>query len=237
MDINFWFQTLWSMVKGFYKRKYGSGLELVDYSTRMIKQIELAQSMGQIKFVILGDSNAENIANRSDMIQLGRDLGLGVNIGIGGMRADHWSSFFKTEEGRQVLFLLRAHKPVVIINVGGNNILQKKMELLDGSLAFISEVFAPQFFPRVFACLIPPIHTELIAPLFGTTQDELKAEIKKANDLIKKNFLRIIDTYTPYVDASGDPYFYVQGDAVHFSDKTNKVMRIPQIITSVKAGL
>ena len=92
------FQFIWHfMVKGFIKRKNGVGDNLKDYSERMIEQLKLALNFtDKIDFVIIGDSNGENLATYSNMVQLQKEIGgIGVNIAIGGTRADTWNEFLR----------------------------------------------------------------------------------------------------------------------------------------------
>lgn len=96
------FQFIWFYIfKGLFPRKKGVGTTLSDYADRMTDQIQLANAFGKIDFIILGDSNGENLATYSNMVQLGKSLGLGINIAIGGTRADSWVDFLLYSEKGQ----------------------------------------------------------------------------------------------------------------------------------------
>lgn len=231
------FQFVWfNLIRPFIPRKTGEGARLLDYSERMTAQISASENFGKLDFAILGDSNAENLATYSDMVQLGKELGLGVNIGIGGMRADSWLEFFLTAAGKEIFQKLSSDKNTQIIwNIGGNHVLQNRMDILKISLKSLHDMF-----PGSYNCLIPPIHSGLISSLSGISQDEIKDRVLTCNWYIEEIWKeKAIDTYTPFVSPSpdGEAYFTVLQDAVHFSDMADRKFRIPIIINHVKYGV
>lgn len=228
------FQFIWHfMVKGFIKRKNGVGDNLKDYSERMIEQLKLALNFtDKIDFVIIGDSNGENLATYSNMVQLQKEIGgIGVNIAIGGTRADTWNEFLRfSHKGIDIYRFIDTHVKKVIFNIGGNHILQDKMDILEKEFISLYELF-----PESYNCLVPPIHIGLIAGLKGINPQVIQERVETCNNLIKHIWRnKAIDTYTPFLSPSKEPYFFVLDDLVHFSDYADKKLRIPIIIDKVK---
>lgn len=120
----------------------------------------------------------------------------------------------------------------IIWNIGGNHILQNAMESLEKNLEKLKEIF-----PNSWNCLIPPIHMTAISMLNGLSVSEIKGRVDHANSLISKIWnIKTIDTYSPFLNpsANGEPYWFVLEDLVHFSEDTDKKIRIPLIISKVK---
>lgn len=79
------FLYVWFSVRGFVPRKKGLGISLSDYKARMTSQVSLMRSMnGKAGFVVLGDSNAENLDTVENRKQLGQGVeGFSLNFGTG----------------------------------------------------------------------------------------------------------------------------------------------------------
>lgn len=216
------FQYVWKIARGLSKRKTGLGLNLTDYKNRIIPQIRLARMMGKIDLIVIGDSNAENLNTIGNMIQLGEGLdGISVNIGIGGTRVDQWVQFLESVDGLEVMQAIREDKPIVIVNIGGNNALQSRMEGLGNYFDRLINLL-----PTAYGCLCPPIHLSYLAGI--TDIQKLKINVITVNGEIVRVFKsRAIDLYTPFLSNDGEAYITILEDAVHFSDNADKNMRIP----------
>lgn len=216
------FQYTWQLAKRLSTRKTGSGLNLADYKNRIIPQIRLARMMGKISLIVLGDSNAENLNTISNMVQLGEGLpGISVNIGIGGTRVDQWVQFLESVDGLEVMQAIREDKPIVIVNIGGNNALQSRMEGLGNWFDRLIRLL-----PDAYGCLCPPIHLSYFQGVTDTQR--LKMDVATVNGEIARVFKsRCIDLYTPFLSGNGEAYITVLQDAVHFSEEADKKVRIP----------
>lgn len=216
------FQYTWQLAKRLSTRKTGSGLNLADYKNRIIPQIRLARMMGKISLIVLGDSNAENLNTISNMVQLGEGLpGISVNIGIGGTRVDQWVQFLESVDGLEVMQAIREDKPIVIVNIGGNNALQSRMEGLGNWFDRLIRLL-----PDAYGCLCPPIHLSYFQGVTDTQR--LKMDVATVNGEIARVFkARCIDLYTPFLSGNGEAYITVLQDAVHFSEEADKKVRIP----------
>lgn len=216
------FQYTWQLAKRLSTRKTGSGLNLADYKNRIIPQIRLARMMGKISLIVLGDSNAENLNTISNMVQLGEGLpGISVNIGIGGTRVDQWVQFLESVDGLEVMQAIREDKPIVIVNIGGNNALQQRMEGLGNWFDRLIRLL-----PDAYGCLCPPIHLSYFQGVTDT--QKLKINVATVNGEIARVFKsRCIDLYTPFLSGNGEAYITVLQDAVHFSEEADKKVRIP----------
>lgn len=216
------FQYTWQLAKRLSTRKTGSGLNLADYKNRIIPQIRLARMMGKISLIVLGDSNAENLNTISNMVQLGEGLpGISVNIGIGGTRVDQWVQFLESVDGLEVMQAIREDKPIVIVNIGGNNALQQRMEGLGNWFDRLIRLL-----PDAYGCLCPPIHLSYFQGVTDT--QKLKINVATVNGEIARVFkARCIDLYTPFLSGNGEAYITVLQDAVHFSEEADKKVRIP----------
>lgn len=216
------FQFTWfRIVKPFTKRKtsLSSGKPLLTaYHSYIIAQLKLAKKFN-VKYVIAGDSNGENLAVYNNMIQLGKGLKeVCANIAIGGTRADQWVEYLKCEEGKEVLNILK--DTTVIWNIGGNNILQGQMSKLPKSFEDLKSLT-----PSSFNCLIPPLVYGPIKTFIPT----IEKDVQTVNSQIRKVWgYKTIDTYSPFVGKVG----YLD-DLVHFSDRTDEIVRIPLIISQV----
>lgn len=232
-----WFyENIWRILKGLIPRGKS---DLISHSKRMLWQMRLASLFGGAKFIVIGDSNAENLNTYPKRMRFAKEFGICVNIGIGGTRADSWVEFFTaTTEGNQIyrMFLAMWEKDrtiKVLFNIGGNNILQSKMDVVEGSLKKLY-----QLFPMSYNCLIPPIHLSLLEQIgCGVyTRRGLIDGVDRVNNLIKTYWGKnTIDTYTPFMDKdTREAFLFVLQDAVHFSDLCDEKMRIPLIIFSLQ---
>lgn len=228
------FQYYWYYgIQPLIPRKNGDGSQLDHYSARKKAKINQVQIFGNPNFTFLGDSNGEKLDSRSAMVQLGDGLGLGINLSTAGMRGDFWLEYLTgTLTGKWIYEQLSRMKARTIWNIGGNHVLQNRMDNLESSLKGLKDLF-----PDSFNCLIPPIHAGLLETVGGMNAVEIRQRVTVANQTIKDIWKeRTIDTYSPFLspDPSGEPYFYVLQDFVHFSDFADKKFRIPIIVNAVK---
>lgn len=223
MNKNRKFQLVWSgLVKNLYPKS--KSILLKDHFTRMKKQIELARSFGKIKLCILGDSNAENLSG-FEYMSMFDPIGLSINLALSGTRADHWIDFFQSREGSEIKDSIQ--NCIVVWNIGGNHILQKRMDNMEESLTQLHT-----YFPESFNCLLPPIWSKFMH--FLGPELEINHQLNLCNKAIFEIWKeKTIDTHTPFVNwEQNEPYVMVHKDLVHFSDIGNRI-RIPIIIAKV----
>jgi hypothetical protein len=213
------FQFIWfKILARFYKRKKGSGANLSDYRSYMIGYLKWGRRLTNLKGVIIGDSNGEEMKNYESMKRFAEPT---VNIAIGGTRADQWDEFiYRDEEIRRLLWGLK-----IISNVGGNNILQNKFDKLNLALMNLYIQFS-EYYPIT----IPHIHYKIIANLTGKPEELIRSQVEEANEMIKKycypgNLIDIAD----FTGDKGEPYWFVHKDAVHYTDEFDYKVRIPLI--------
>lgn len=225
--VNKIFQNVWYfLIKGLVRRKTGPGTRLEDYAARFICMIQVAKLFEvifnvRVGLILYGDSNEEFFAQFRFMK---RWPVLAINIAIGGMRADSWNDFFNSPGvGQWVYAELRKFVnggAKVIQNVGGNNVLQRQMNILEPALVSLKKLM-----PESFACTTPPIHLSFFAAL-GWPKDVIETDIKKCNSLIAGLWgQKTIDLYQPFIDAStGEAYPFILRDMVHWSDFAETVI-------------
>jgi hypothetical protein len=213
------FQWLWfKILSKFYSRKSGNSGTLEDYAPYMLGYIHWAKRLTDLDCAIIGDSNGEELKDYESMRRLAKPS---VNLAIGGTRADDWVEFFsQTEKGTQVLYAIH-DLPNVLINVGGNNILQDRFDILEPSIDILASYFSNPTF-----ITIPYIYADLVSRLTGKSPDSIRNEIIQANEWIKQ--YRNIDI-TSFTGSGGEPYWFVLKDLVHFSDEFDYKIRIPLI--------
>lgn len=219
----FWFY----IAKRFTKRKSpkGTAILLDDYSDRFFPQISTAKKFGDIDLVIFGDSNGEELADYKSMKRFPK---IALNFSIGGTRADHWADFF-VYSGIGIRLYNQIKNKKVVINVGGNNVLQDQMYLVQPAIEELAE-----FFPNAYWINVPSVYGQIIADLKGRKLSELEKDLKEVNELIG-DFAkdRLIDIRPFTGENEVTPYFFVLKDAVHYSDIFDKKIRIPLIIEKV----
>lgn len=206
-------------------------MDLELYSDRMLSQLDWARFFGGPDMVILGDSNGENLAKAKSMRKFGK-LGVSCNLAIGGMRADDWSGFLVNgQNGSIVRKKIDDSGAKVVFNVGGNNILQRKMDVVEESLKQLKKIF-----PESYNCLVPPIHVHGLESA-GLDAQVLMANVDRLNGMIRDIWQeKTIDFYSPFINReTGEAYLIVLQDAVHFSPPADEKIRIPSIIAAVKA--
>lgn len=224
--INAVFQHTWSVVGRFYKT---DKLSLESNVTKIKGQIRLAKIFQfifrvPIMLIVIGDSNGENLAKPKYMKSFGY-LGLALNIAKGGTRADTWQILFQTYP--DLLKLIQDTFPIVLFNIGGNHVLQGRMDLMEPALIYLKENF-----PKSFNMEIPPIYSDLISGLNGNlSAKEIENNVKLTNNVINDLWsLRAINLYDLFIDPTtlsddivDKPVMFTLGDLVHFSDLGNQI--------------
>lgn len=197
-----------------------------------IKTMKFLEKIGvHSTYVVFGDSNSENL--KSDANQKGFDsaLGFGVNIGIGGSTPGDWVDFLHSEDGKLVFDFVRAKK-YQIMNIGGNCVLRNKMNEAKATLSVLHNLF-----PSSINCLVPPIW---YAALAQRGYGDLKLAVEELNETISSIWgSATVDTHTVFIDhfkdSTGEPYFWVLQDAVHFSEIADNSVRIPLIVAKCRS--
>jgi len=213
------FQWIWfKVLRHFYKRKNGITNTLEDYADYMLGYLQWAKILTDLNCAIIGDSNAEELKDYESMRRFAKPS---VNLGVGGTRTDTWLEFLcNTPKGSQVLEIIR-ELPNVLLNIGGNNILQGKFDILETELKALNGLIKNPVF-----ITIPYIYADLTSKLIGKSKDAIVNEIVIANEWIKQ--YPNIDI-TPYTGKDGTPYFFTHKDLVHFTDDFDYTVRIPLV--------
>lgn len=213
------FQWIWfKVLRHFYKRKNVITNTLEDYADYMLGYLQWAKILTDLNCAIIGDSNAEELKDYESMRRFAKPS---VNLGVGGTRTDTWLEFLcNTPKGSQVLEIIR-ELPNVLLNIGGNNILQGKFDILETELKALNGLIKNPVF-----ITIPYIYADLTSKLIGKSKDAIVNEIIIANEWIKQ--YPNIDI-TPYTGKGGTPYFFTHKDLVHFTDDFDYTIRIPLI--------
>lgn len=222
--LNKLFQFYWfKVLKGWTKRKIekNTGILLDNFSDRMESMIKASNLFGGADLVLFGDSNAEEMSDAKSLNEFHK---LTINLGIGGTRADHWAEFFtQSEVGKRIYEKIKSKK--IVINIGGNNVLQNKMDVMSASFDTLKKLF-----PNAFWINVPSIYTKLIAQLSGKEEESILVELRLLNNKISAvagSKLIDIKPFSGFSD--GEPFFGVLKDAVHYSDEFDIKIRIPLI--------
>jgi hypothetical protein len=218
------FQWLWYYIlRPIYRPKKPTklltGVELLEYyAPYMLAKIKWAKRLTDLNCAGIGDSNKKEMDDYESMRRFDKPT---INLGISGTRADDWADFlYGTEKGNKVYKEIST-LPNVLVNVGGNNILQNRFEILHDALNFLSGKF-----PQATFITIPYIYADLVSKLTGKSPDSIRNEIIQANEWIKQ--YRNIDI-TSFTGSGGEPYWFALKDLVHFSDEFDYKIRIPLI--------
>lgn len=212
---NILFQSVWFTIRGLIPRKIGDGSSIRHYAPRMLVQLALAWLFGSPAIVLIGDSNSEVFSKAKVMRRFDN---LAVSLGIGGTRLDQWAVFFETTIGRLVLWLIDGAD--VFINLGGNNVLQRKIEIAQDAAIDLQA-----HLPYSWIILIPPIYFDVLGPI--AAPEVLRKEIKKVNKTLKDIFIhRVIDPSSLVdTDSDGNPDPLTLTDPVHYGNKVVYVIQ------------
>jgi hypothetical protein len=198
------------------------------YADYFIFNLKWASFFG-LDVVFIGDSNVE-VAKDTETAEKWKPL-IAVNTGKAGSRVDDWTQFFTTEKGKIFLKLILDNAKVVVSNIGGNNVLQDRMDVLEEGM----EEYCKAFFSVPHLGInIPPIHLKFFPNARG-----MKTKVNKANKIIAKAFSGddrfLVDLHTPLKDPeTEEAYLGILSDPVHYSDWTDRVFRIPLLREMVK---
>lgn len=208
------FQFIWLLIRGFLPRKTGSGLRVADYSGRLFLQLHLARLFGGPDLVLIGDSNSEAFSNERDMK---RFRCLAVGLGIGGTSADQWVEWFESSEGQRMIRLFGRAK--IIWNIGGNHVLQDKMDVAEISLKRLRIMF-----PDSWNIVIPPIHHSLLK-LGGADPETTRAGVDLINRYIRSIWEgKTIDLYKEFTGPNGEAFPGLLADPVHYGRQARRII-------------
>lgn len=208
------FQAIWFVRRGLIPRKTGEGIPVKDYSKRLFKQLELARFFGGPKLVLIGDSNSEAFSNEKDMK---RFHCVAVGLGIGGTRADQWVEWFESADGQRLKSLMG--QATVVWNIGGNHVLQNRMDNAASSLKRLK-----QMFPDSWNIMIPPIHHSILKRA-GVDPDRSRANVEEVNRIIEENWSpRVINLYKEFMGPNGEAFPGLLADPVHYGRQARKII-------------
>lgn len=163
--------------------------------------------------LLIGDSNAYAFNYRG--VKYSNRLFVG--LGVPGARADHWIDFLNSKEGYLLKSIFLSNKHLVVWNIGGNHLLQSKMENMVSSLLTL---FSFSF--GSWSITLPPIHTGFLSTAFS--EKYLKDGISEINAIIRVLWKdKVIDIHEIMKDPmTGEAFLTILSDPVHFSDRATK---------------
>jgi len=214
------FQFVWFM---FFEKRIKENLTTDLFDGRMVSmnaKLKLTKWFGGAKVAMFGDSNKEAMDDYGTMKLFPE---VTVNLGIGGTRTEQWVEFFKTI-GKDIYEQIKDKK--IVINVGGNNVLQGKMDVLESSYKELVSMF-----PNAFHVNIPSIHGELLF------QDKDKLEELEKALVLANSIIESIVPKDKLIDIRGwtgtkqtEAIVGVHSDPIHYSDSFDKKVRVPLIL-------
>ena len=217
---NFIFQFLWFfVVSPFHKKKVVENIISANRK-RAACQLKLAIIISKIFNVpiqaLIGDSNSEVFSNFWTAVKFNK---ITVTLGIGGTTPDDWLKFLTELESAWILKTLQVVVKYLFWNIGGNSVLQGKMETAEGSLKGLQKLFQ-----NSFNFLAPPVHASILKTL-GTGID-YKKEVERLNSMIQK-FWKVlaIDIFSILKNpATEEAWFGTLADPVHYSDLSKNLI-------------
>jgi hypothetical protein len=197
-------------------------------------QIQFAEYFGGTSVIFTGDSNAE-FGNSFDQMIAWTGCGIVINTGKAGSRFDHHVLIYKSSTGQKILAYIKEHKIPVFLNLSGNSVLQKAMDILEPSIIEFKTLFSPE--QEFINTDLPDIMVPILAPLMGMTEDQLKVDVNTCNAIVKKHFpyfVEIGDIFRTMDDQSKDSGLIFEQAAgvlsdglVHYSPAWNIKYRFP----------
>lgn len=234
------YQLFWRAFKSFFYKKTTmidfvedpyNGAEKI--AKEILTQIEVAKYFGNVDLIFMGDSNCEFGNSFSEMIEW-KKCGLTINIGKAGARFDQWYLILKSKTGQKVVEYINKNRIPLFVNLGGNHVLQKKMDTLETDIVSFVSLFSTS---KMAAADLPDIMIPLLAPIYKMSKTELKNDVKKTNNLLKKyfnNYVPLGEFFMQMDEAKEDSglLFELENDVlgdglVHYSKKFNKEIRFP----------
>lgn len=206
------FQKVWyDGVRPGVRTPGSPGRTMADFTREFNAQLDLAERYGGPRIILIGDSNAEYAARRRIMRRFDT---VAVNLGIGGTATDDWVGFFRSAAGAQILRRITMPGRLVVISLGGNDILQNRRKRTAANYAVLRSML-----PQSLLVLIPAVHAEALRGATGRSPAELRADIERVNRSGTSLWgERVIDTATALrAPGSGSAAPGILRDAVHYS--------------------
>jgi DNA-binding MarR family transcriptional regulator len=213
--LNKLFWLIWGIYKNFLSNSY---------AILSLAHVKLGIKFGA-KTISIGDSNHKTkykFMNRFPFVAL--------NIALPGTRVEHTFEFLtQTDEGKEITRLIHNYNLTVYINSSGNNVLQDSMDTLEQGLKNLYLLF-----PKAKIFNIPFVYANFLAKLSGKSEDMIRAELSRANEIIDSVYDKNVIDVSDITEYEGQPIFFLFSDAVHYSDVFEKRIRIPYIIEREK---
>jgi hypothetical protein len=211
--MNILFQIVWFLIKPLIPRKKEEH-KVADLAGRMLVQLKLARFFGRVAFVFAGDSNAAGFRPKRFMSAF---RSIACNIAIEGTTADQWCEFFMSEEGKTVREAMG--DAIVVWSIGGNHVIQKKMDIAAGALRTLHDLF-----PDSYNIVVPTLHYSLLG-IVGVTEEEGRVGVAQVNAVIKNLWKqKAIDLVSLIEQISGLPFSLLLRDPVHYGDVARKAL-------------
>jgi len=217
---NYLYQAYWH---GWKKRQFRNVILKWD---RNIASYDTASKFGTVQAVYIGDSNAEFTDNFEDSSEYER---LSVVFGFAGTTPDDYVNFLRSKEGISFQDRLVKDNPVMVFSIGGNSVLQRKMDTCRQNLQIIHT-----FFPKSYVVNIPPIHAGVLGAVSDQRPETLHANIRQVNQWLSEIWgSRCIDLASVLLNPfTGEAVYGTLQDPVHYGRAVRK--EIIKIVNSIK---
>jgi len=199
------YQAYWH---GFKKQKYRNA---IDKFSRNVDSYATAKMFGTPKKLFMGDSNCEGIDNFADSRRFND---LTVVFGFGGTTPDDYVNFFRSKFGESFYAMVAIDKPKIFFNIGGNSVLQKKMDTCRHNLVFLK-----QYFPDSLIFNIPPIHAGILEVAGVDKSEILYKNIGTVNRYLTEIWgTQVVDIASAILNpVTGEAVYGSLEDPVHYS--------------------
>lgn len=210
---NLLFQSYWH---GFGKKGWGTDLNPFNKWRRNITAYSKAKYFGTLKKLFIGDSNCEALDNFKDSKNFNA---LTVVFGFGGTTPDDYVNFLRSKDGENFYTQLSIDKPIIVWNIGGNSVLQKRMNTCQENLRIIKN-----YFPDSYIINIPPIHVGVFEALNIQTNGDLLTNIGTVNGYLNSIWgPKVIDFSSRILNPiTGEAVYGLLQDPVHYAEKARK---------------
>jgi hypothetical protein len=183
-----------------------------------IESYRTAKLFGTPKKLFIGDSNCEALDNFTDSRKF-KDLT--VVFGYGGTTPDDYVNFLRSREGENFYATLSIDKPLVVWNIGGNSVLQNKMDTCKKNLEILKS-----YFPKSWIFNLPPIHASVLEFLNPDPNRNIYEDLGTVNNWISEIWGdKVLDISSALLNPhTGEAFYGSLEDPVHYASATRQQM-------------